>query len=147
MRVDVTAYGVVPAAERIEETGKRAIDAKPIFNALADDLVELEQQLFHAEPWVELTPSTIARKLRQGVRPEVLQQSGDLMRSLTAKRAKNQKLRIGKVAMTFGTKLWYAKFTAGTKHEPERRVTFVSERDIREFTDRISHFLITGEAR
>lgn len=125
MQVDVTVRGDQEAARLCDRLSRRLFDGSPQFRGIVDLLLESQAERFagRGTRWRKLSRSTIRREGPH--RPLVL--TGLLMRSLTVPSARGQILRITPSTLTFGTRIFYARFHQKGEGVPRRTVVGLSK--------------------
>jgi len=95
----------------LEQSAMNALDLKPPFNRVYEDMMRIEEIIFFSSgrrgggSWKRLSPVTIQRREQQGIYGDsILFATGQLFDSLTERSAKWQVKYIGKERMEFGTK-------------------------------------------
>lgn len=128
MQLEISVFGDVQFSRQLLRFAERANNMVPVFEVLSRDFYEMERQQFASEGasasggWAPLAPSTVAHKAAVGAPQEILQYSGDLLRSLTRSNAKGSRKRIRPDEMEIGTAIRYAAFhQKGTRRMPQRR--------------------------
>jgi len=152
MQIDFNFYGDQQVSRRILRWQEAAADARPAFEAVADMLMEHEDQQFETQGglasggWAALKPATVQAKARQGLDPRILHATLALRRSLTERGDENQELIIEPSWMLFKSKLEYAGFhQTGTRHMPQRRPIELREQDRQEVVKIVQEFLVYGD--
>jgi phage gpG-like protein len=124
MRVDVVVRGAEEAASLLERLGRRLEDGTPQLRKLVDLLVDAQLERFHGrgQRWRKLAKSTLRwhREHGAGTRPLIL--TGELMKSLTVRGARGQVVRVTPTSLSFGTRVWYARFHHRGEGVPRRTV-------------------------
>jgi phage virion morphogenesis protein len=114
LRYSLSIIGDENVAFKLRLTGRQARDMRPVFNDVADYLMDITGKQFDSQgrrgggAWARLTPKWAAYKARHGYDPRILHMRGPLRRSVTVRQAKGQILRITPQTMTFGTSIDYA---------------------------------------
>lgn len=163
---DVTGFH--EATERFAAVGDRARNAKPLFESLADDFLDVEAELFRSqgararERWKALAPGYLQEKLEAGHGSRIMEimspKGGRLRRSLTVKGAQYQVRRVRNNGMIVGTNLGIAKIhqrggmapveagpNAGRMYRiPRRRLIHVPDRDVARWNRTVLDWLISG---
>jgi hypothetical protein len=124
VNVDVAVVGDQKAVDDLVKLGLRGADARPCAPEVRAIYLESNKRhLDAATGWPPLSDETIARKQRDGLLDKPEQATGALYKSLTSEtRVKGQKNRASKSAFVFGSRLFYAPWQQGTKHQPERKL-------------------------
>jgi hypothetical protein len=123
----VTVDGEQQAANRFTLIGRRARDARPAFREISRLIYESEQRRFNSRSgWAPLAASTVARKRREGLSPQIMRATGALHRALTVP-GDPSILDIDKDRMRFGLKggrtaVYYGRFHQQGKGVPKRPV-------------------------
>jgi hypothetical protein len=131
VNVDVAVVGDQKAVDDLIALGLRGADVRPCAPAVRAIYLDSNRRNLDAETgWPALSDETIARKQREGLSDKPEQATGALYKSLTSEtRVKGQKNRASKSAFVFGSRLFYAAFQEGTKHQPERQLINLSMGD------------------
>jgi phage gpG-like protein len=150
MRLSVDVFGDVQLDRRLLRFEEHAGDLSPVFEALADDFLDLEGRQFASEGgfasggWAPLAPSTVRRR---GTAHPILTDSGDLRASLTQRDGKGSVRRISDDEMFVGTDVDYAQYhQTGTRRMPRRRPVELRNADRQRWVKAMQRFLTTGEA-
>ena len=128
MRFDLDIKGDRAAIKVIDQLGDRAVNLRPVLTDIGDIIEEGIARNFEAgggefgEPWPALATSTLERKARQGLSPEVLRAMGDLEASLTG--GEGAVKRVAKFQVRVGTKRYVARF-----QQQRRAVIGISTQD------------------
>lgn len=132
--------------EHINGVRLRAIDAAPVFEAIADDFGELERQRFRSgASWRPDTPAWTARKAREGASLRTLVYTGTLERSLTQRGARFSRRRVTRSGVTMGTRDPVGNLLRrGTKRSPARPPVLVDETRVHSWSDWIGDYLASG---
>lgn len=137
----------------ILRVGAYAGDATPAFRAIGDLMIAEEKLQFatqggHASGgWKPLKPATVERKQRLGLRPQILQETGALIDSLTVKGNSEMVFEPSPTGITFGSKLSYAEAHQNPKpgsHLPRRRPIELTESARREIVKVLQRYILTG---
>lgn len=124
INVDVTVTGEKPTRALIARLSRRLADGRPQLRGIIDDLYAAHRARFRGQGqrWKPVKASTIKRDLRGGRDPRLMINTGALMRSLTARNAPGQIIRVTPTTLIFGTNIWYAKFHHHGDGVPKRTV-------------------------
>jgi hypothetical protein len=127
----------------LRQCGYRAFNAEPALNSILHRMVEAEEALFATSPWVPNAEATVENK--GGSEPLV--RTGALRASLTNLGDKNMIAEVTDSTLKFGTRLWYAHFSLGTKTgEPERNPMKIKARDKRAIREIVLNWILEGRA-
>lgn len=148
MKLTIDVEGDVQIERQLIRFGKRAIDAKPAFAAIAEALLKIEERQFNSQGgtgsggWAPLSIATLKGKKDQRILHDTL----DLRNSLTRRSDSNLKLIITDSFMVFGSKLEYAKYhQLGTSKMPQRRPVELTGTERTALTKILQRFIISGE--
>lgn len=137
MKLEVDVIGLDKVEAHLTTFRERLDQPQPVFkNDIASYFRAIERRRFETEgdgQWPALNPNTIRKK--GSSRPMV--DSGGLLASLTVPRARGAVTRATRTTLTFGTRLFYAKFV--TKRRPLFNTT---EQDARIVAKRIVDWLL-----
>jgi phage gpG-like protein len=105
----------------LDRLTRRLDDDRPQLLRLVDQLLEAERERFagRGARWRKLAPSTVKQKRRDGD-PRPMIHSGRTMRSLTVRGNPDQRIVIRRDSLTFGTRVYYARFHQKGKGVPKR---------------------------
>lgn len=90
------------------------IDPRPIYRFMVQTFYEWEKELFKTEGdsggrrWDPLAASTLRDKAKHGKPLNILEETGDLERSLTKPTAKGSFMRVSRLGLEVGSSLKYA---------------------------------------
>lgn len=156
------------AVAGLEKMASRMVDIRPLKGAILTALLEGERRMW-ARPrgsrWAPLAESTIERKRREGLPPQILVATGKLRDSLTQEAGDGSIREAGRDYIRFGTTVLEAKFQVkGTAnpgqggqrkhrrvsskrdssqlHTPPRRILALGAREKREIKTAIARYLI-----
>jgi sirohydrochlorin ferrochelatase len=142
------AYGDELIRRKLLDIGGRAIDARPAFSAIADDLMAFERKRFDTQgegTWAPDLPATVLEKRRKQLDPRVLHATLALRRSLT-ERDPAQELTVTPSFLIFGSKVKYAKYLQrGTRKMVARKPLGFQETQKRAVLKRLQRFVMTGD--
>lgn len=152
MRVTIGVVGDDVAAARLNGVGARALNAAPVFELVARDLMADGRRRFDSNGfgrWPALDPQTIRRKSQRGQSPRVLEATGRLRAALTTPGAPGQRLDIGRDEMTFGLvpngAAYYGRFHQAGRGVPKRLVLSATTLRRKQISDRVRSFIVNGE--
>lgn len=133
MVLELQAVGVDEAGHRFDLVGDRAIDARPVWPSILEDLLELNRRRFDTggrdgggRPWKKDSPSTLAEKARAHQDQRTMHRTLALRGAATELHAPGQTIRMDPEQLLLGVELPYAGIV--TKRRPIFRVP----RDIKE---------------
>lgn len=136
MRAILEVHGEVQLNRRFIRWIASATDATPAWEEIYLYLLQAEEKLFDSEGqeagqrWADLAESTVARKAREGLRPEILRATDELRQSLTEIDDVNQLKYITPTSLAFGSTLPYAVLhQSGTFQMPQRRPIDLTEKN------------------
>lgn len=120
MNVEVLVTGDRQAAQLVDRLARRLHDGTPALTGLVDTLLEVHQDRFQGRGvrWRKQDPDTLRIDRQQGRDPRPNIVTGRLMRSLTQRGARDQIIRVTPTSLTFGTRVFYAKFAKGRGRNP-----------------------------
>jgi hypothetical protein len=129
--------------------GTRGADIRPISAVIRAVYLHSNERTFRSgvglAGWPQLSPETAARKDREGLDPRPEHATGALERSLTSEaRVKGQTNRVGKTWLKFGSRLFYAAWQEGTKHQPKRELIQLTYADRLAMATLISRYVAHG---
>jgi phage gpG-like protein len=150
MRLTLDVFGDRQLDRKLLRFEDRVGDLEPAFEALADDFLSIESKQFSSEggfasgSWAPLAESTVRRRGSAG---PILDDSGDLRRSLTQEGAKGSVRQITSDSLFVGTDVDYAQYhQTGTSRMPRRRPVEFRDADRRRWVKAIQRYLTTGQA-
>ncbi len=146
MEASITVIGDQKAVDDLAKLGLRGADCRPVAPEVrAIYLDSNKRNLDAGTGWPPLADSTAARKQAQGLPAQAERATGALYKSLTSEtRVKGQKNRVSKTAFVFGSRLFYARFQQGTKHQPERQLINLSDEERLAMGALISRYVAYG---
>lgn len=145
MRVNVTVTGGEAAIATVELLAARLDRTRAPLLSIVDDLMRFEQQLFERErDWPPVAASTLRVDARLGRDPTLMVNTGALKRSLTQRGAAGQVIRATNMSLTFGTRVWYAKFHHFGTGVPLRPLVGLTAGELVHVVDRLAERLIGG---
>jgi hypothetical protein len=110
--VDVVVRGDLEAVRLVSRLVRRLEDGRPALVGLVDRILFFQRERFEGRGtrWRRLAAGTLRwhRKRGRGAQPLIL--TGALMRSLTDRGAPGQFLQITSTTLSFGTRIYYARF-------------------------------------
>lgn len=139
MLVDVDVTGIDETDERFKQIARRAIDPRPGLRDISDYLADEERKVFFTQGgsigvrW----PEPSKRKREKGGRPGI--DSGALFKTLTLKKPAGGTRNVSRAGLTFGTRLFYARFFV--KQRPLFRRTERVENHARQI---LRNFILEG---
>lgn len=120
--IELSERGSREAAENLRGIGRRAMNARPVWDKLARWIMSYDAGRFRAQPWKPLDADTV----RQKGNKRILRLTGTLERALTIWHAPGQTLDIEDDAMRFGLDprgvAYYGAFHQLGKGVPVRKV-------------------------
>lgn len=144
----IHTVGADKAAKTINDTGKRANDARPAASKVRTAYREVELNIFAhnggAQAWEKLKDSTRENKRRRNQDHGVLRASGALYKALTAPRAKYQVDDRAAHEFRFGTTLPYAVFHEEGKGQAKRPTQAFTQAQQRHINKAIEDYIATG---
>jgi len=137
-------------AYHVEVFGDRAETLKPVLEDITDKILEREARMFQTRGatsgvyWSPLRGSTIRRKTRARdplVRNPLIA-TGELMRSLSVRHAKYQRLSVDDKGIDLATTHPAAGFhESGTKHMPRRPPLIIPAKHAHEYIGMLNDFI------
>lgn len=129
----------------------RAVDMRPAFVALREDIMDEVRQNFDTEgaaggeKWAPLQDSTIEAKLSAGLPPAILHATLALRDSLIDRENDNQVFITNADSMMFGSQVDYGGFhQRGTKHMPARKPLQFTEPSKVMFMKTLQRYMVEG---
>lgn len=124
MDIDVVVRGDVQAAALLDRLTRRLDDGRPQLLGVVDQLLEAERERFagRGARWRRQAKSTVAKDQQEGRDPRPMILTGDLMRSLTERGNPDQRIVVRRDSLTFGTRIYYARFHQKAHGVPRRAV-------------------------
>lgn len=112
LQVGVDVRGTRRAAGLCDRLSRRLADGTPALRGIVDSLTDAQAERFagRGRRWRRLSPETVRIDRQQGRDPRPLILTGTLMRSLTVRGAPGQLVHVGPTSLTFGSRVFYAKF-------------------------------------
>ena len=167
-RFELTVVGADLAAADMEAIGARVRNSGPLMQELKEMLFEQQKRRVESMPWPGLADSTVERKSRQGLMPELLRDEprtvagsdtrkrDQLWDTLTRRSAQGKSVRATRTVARYGikadgnSKLFYARFFnyGNGKGAPPRQLLGISAGDAAEIVVKVSEWLykvVTGE--
>jgi hypothetical protein len=145
----IQTTGADKAAKSINDTGKRADNAKPAAAKIRTAYREVEAEIFArdggAVAWKKLEDSTREAKRRRNQDHGILRASGALYKALTAQRAKYQVDDRQPHELKFGTTLPYAEYHEVGKGQAKRPTQAFTVAQQRRINEAISDYIATGD--
>lgn len=122
MDIEVRVTGEKATAQLLNRLSHRLDDGRTQLGGIVDQLLAAERARFRGQGqrWKPLASSTRKRDARGGRDPRLMINTGTLMRSLTVRGAPGQIVRVTPTTLTFGTRIWYAKFHHRGQGVPKR---------------------------
>lgn len=124
MQIDVVVRGDVAAAALVGRLTRRLDDGSPQLLQVVDQLLEAERERFagRGARWRKQAKSTMAKDRAEGLDPRPMILTGELMRSLTVRGHPAQRIVVRRDSLTFGTRIYYARFHQKGQGVPRRTV-------------------------
>lgn len=145
----IKTTGEVKAAKAINDTGKRANDARPAASKVRTAYREAEVEIFRsnggAKAWQQLKETTRENKRRRNQDHGILRASGALYKALTASRAKYQVDDRAPHEFRFGTTLPYALYHEEGKGQAKRQTQAFTQAQQRRINEAIEDYIATGD--
>jgi phage gpG-like protein len=151
MRLTYEVEGIGKVEHDMLGMAERALEPRPILEAFAAELRQMEQDLFDAQgggKWPPLAASTIERKGHD----TILVDSGALEKSLVDEHAEGHLEEIIGNELLFGTNLtsddgtyYPGLLRSGTKNMPARDPLIFQEQDLRRFSKAVQAWLVGAE--
>ena len=153
MRFVFEVAGDVQVNRELIGLSARGRDMSPAFDVILDLWIEETTEQFASEGghasggWKQLQPVTIARKRREGLRPEILRATDRMMQSLTRRGDSDMIATVSPSELDYGSSVPYTRFhQTGTRKMPQRRPVEFTEPTRRATLKILQRFLVTGEA-
>lgn len=134
VEINIEVFGEKIISRRLLRLGERAVDATPAFEAIAGLFYRSEQQQFQSEGswasggWVPDMQATVDEKVRRGYSTMTLEETGDMMRSLTIPGSPHSQQRIGPDFVELVSTVPYGIFHQfGTRKMPMRKPVELNE--------------------
>lgn len=167
-RFELTVIGADIAAADMEAIGARARNSGPLMQELKEMLFQQQKARVESLPWPGLADSTVERKTRQNLTPELLRDEprtiggndtrrrDQLWDTLTRRSAQGKSVRATRTVARYGikadgaSKLFYARFFnyGNGKGGPPRQLLGISGENAAEIVVKVSEWLykvVTGE--
>src|SRR5262249_25529739 len=141
----IEVHGLGNALKSIATMGTRAKDIRPARDPVRRIFLESNKRHLASPGWEPLAQTTIDEKHAKGLPSKPEYRTGALYRSLTEQKAKGQKNAGGKTKMVFGSRLFYAAWQQGTKHQPKRDLIDLSPADRKRMADKLSKYVSRGQ--
>lgn len=149
--VIIEVFGDRQVDRQLLRMGARVQDPIPLWESLAEDLMQIEQAQFSSEGgsgsggWAPLADSTLIQKARRGFPSAILRATDALMNSLTRRGAEGQVLDINPEFLRFGTDIEYGGFhQTGTSRMPQRRIVEYTELERVALIKKVQLFIVRG---
>lgn len=140
--------GVAHVTHELVGMGARALAPEPVLAVLADEMEQIEADLFEAEgygQWPALASSTVAYKAANKLRPEILRATDEMRKSLVEDGLNHIRLIQGS-ELIFGTSDPKAIFhKLGTRRMPRRDPLHVDQLDTRRFSKAIQAYIVGAD--
>lgn len=110
VQVKMRVLGEEQINRRMLRFSGRAGNAMPVWEAISEYLMKVEEKQFDSEgaysghPWAALSESWLAEKARRGLDPRVGHATLAMRRALTVRGDRNQRLQMTRRMMRFGVK-------------------------------------------
>jgi len=140
----IEVKGAQKAASDLLDVGKRGRDVRPTRDRVRRIYLKSNERHLSSPGWPALSPETIARKTAQGLPSQPERATGALLASLTEQRSKGQINRASKSKMVFGSRLFYAPWQHGTKHQPKRLLIDLTPADRKQICSVLSRYVSSG---
>lgn len=146
MQVDVVVRGDREAVALLGRLSRRLADGRPQLVGLVDQLLGAQRERFagRGQRWKRLAPSTLRWHRREGAGPQPLMLTGELARSLTIRGYRGQIVRVTPTSLTFGTRVWYARFHHKGVGVPRRTVVGLTRVQKKRVVDELRDLLMEG---
>lgn len=149
VRLTLSFYGDKQVDRTLANLELGAADARPAFDAIADDFLKIERRQFATQGgagsggWAPLSPKYAAWKARHYPGKTILRRTDELHTSLTVGPA----IRIIEpTTMIIGSDVDYGAYhQRGTSRMPQRRPIELTENRRREWMKILQRFIVTGE--
>jgi len=152
--IEIEVDGDVQISRELLRFTGRIEDASPAFEAIADDLRDVEKEQFDSQGgrssggWKKLAASTIAAKAAAGLDSRILHATLAMRRSLTEKSDPAHIEKITKDSLTFGSsdeKLpIHQHGSADGQHPPQRRPLELTKMDREGIVKKLQRFMVEG---
>jgi hypothetical protein len=115
-QIEFSVEGEKLIARKLDRMGDRALDARPAFLSIADDMRGYEKRLFNTQgassgtPWKPIKAETLARKAQEGLDPRVMHATHRLRDSLINRTDPEHFELATPDSLTFGTLVPYARY-------------------------------------
>lgn len=143
-------FGDTQLDRTLERFSDNVEDARPAWNAMADDFARLETRQFATEGayasggWSPLSPRYAAWKATHYPGQPILQREGDLAKSMTSRPLGIEVITPRR--MVIGSDVDYGAFHQMGDGVPRRRPVELRERDRQRWMRALQRFVVTGEA-
>tara|TARA_Y100000310_G_scaffold296063_1_gene328006 strand:- start:291 stop:800 length:510 start_codon:yes stop_codon:yes gene_type:complete len=152
LRVDI--LGIKGKTVLMGVMARKVKNLKPAFEDIADDFYRNEREMFARSGavgggfrrWKPVNATYARRKAEQGFGSKILVRTGRLRSSLTSRGGDNH-LKIGKLQMSIGTTVPYAKYHEhGTRKMPKRSILRIPKKTRAHWVRIIQrHIIKTGQ--
>lgn len=151
MRLSLEVFGEDVINRDLLRFAERAVDARPVWRALATRFEEGEKRQFASEgrwgsgaKWAKLADSTVRQKIAGGFPLQILRRTERLRDSLIGVTGDTVRV-FHPDRMELGSRVEYGRYhTTGTKRMPRRRPVQLPEREKREWVKILQRFVVTG---
>lgn len=149
LRFTLSLWGDRQLDRTLERYADAVEDARPLWHALADDFVSIEQRQFATEGgygsggWSPLSPKYAAWKARHYPGQPILQREGDLVESLTSRPLGVEVIDARR--MVIGSDIAHGEFHQLGDGVPQRRPVELTAGDRRRWTRALQRYVVTGE--
>lgn len=122
MEIDVVVRGDREAVQLVNRISRQLADGRPALLGLLDRIMAFQAARFRGSGtrWRRLARATLRWHRRRGRGEQPLLLTGALMRSLTVRGAPGQFIEIRADQLTFGTRIYYARFHKLGRGVPKR---------------------------
>jgi hypothetical protein len=143
----ITTTGQNKAANVLNSIGGRGADARPAWPAIFTLFTGYEKERFDAlgPGWPPLAEATKESKARKGHDPRLMRATGALEKSLVADRARGGIRKKSRYQLTFGSKVFYARFHQTGRGTPKRVLVEVTPELSRDVTHALERFVVKGD--
>lgn len=146
VRVDVDVRGDREASQLLDRLARRLDDGRPQLLGLLDQLIAAERERFEGRGarWRKIAPSTLRKDAQQGRDPRPMIATGDLRDSLTHRGDPRMIVRVRPGTLTFGTRVWYARFHQRGEGQPKRTVVGLTRVQKQRLVESLRDFFFEG---
>lgn len=143
----ITTAGQVKSAHVLKSIGGRGADARPAWPAIFSLFTAYGEKRFTelGPGWPPLAEATKETKARKNQDPRLMRVTGALQKSLVADRARGGIRKKSRYQLTYGSKVFYARFHQAGKGVPKRVLVEVTPPLASDLTRALERYVVKGD--